>query len=100
LGACFSRVEIIHVKVDEQINEKLDHIVGRGRYKNKSEAVRRMLEDHMNEHPELLIGDELKGILQFADRITDEEFRKRLAQGLKGRKSVAQMLAEQERDRF
>lgn len=93
-------MEVIHVKVDEKTNEKLDHIVGRGMYKNKSEAVRRMLEDHMSEHPELLVGDDLKEILQYEDTITDEEFRQRLARGLKGRKSVAQMLAEQERDRF
>ena len=93
-------MEIIHVKVDEKTNEKLEHIVGRGTYKNKSDAVRSMLEEHITEHPELLIGDDIKELLQYKDRISDQEFRKRLARGLKGRKSVAQMLAEQERDRF
>lgn len=93
-------MEVIHVKIDEKTNEKLGHIVGRGAYKNKSEAVRSMLEEHMTEHPELLIGDDLKEISKYEGKISDQEFRKRLALGLKGRKSVAKMLAEQERDRF
>jgi len=93
-------MEVIHVKIDEKTSEKLDHIVGRGTFKNKSEAVRSMLEDHITEHPELLIGFDIKRISEYKDKMSDEEFRRRLARGLKGSKSVAQMLAEQERDRF
>ena len=93
-------MEVIHVKIDEKTKEKLDHIVGRGGYKNKSEAVRSMIEEHIIEHPELLIGDEIQRISKYKDKMSDKEFRRRLAIGLKGRKSVAEMLSEQERDRF
>jgi Arc/MetJ-type ribon-helix-helix transcriptional regulator len=94
-------MEVIHVKIDERTKEKLEHIIGRGAYRNKSEAVRRMLEEHIAEHPELLSEDDItKQVSEYKDSISDQEFRKRLARGLKGRKSVAQMLAEQERDRF
>jgi len=93
-------MQVIHVKIDERTNEKLRHIVVRGTYKNRSEAVRRILEEHIEEHPELLIGDDLKEISKYEKKISDQEFKNRLAQGLRGRKSVAQMLADQERDRF
>ena len=93
-------MEVIHVKIDEKTKEKLDHIIGRGAYRNKSEAVRSMLEEHITEHPELLTGFDIKQLSEYKDSMSDQEFRKRLARGLKGRKSVAQMLADQERDRF
>lgn len=92
-------MELIHVKVERKINDKLEHLVKSKVYKNKSEAVREMLEEHMKEHPELFVGDELKELLKAGDKMSDEEFRKRMAEGLKGPKSVAKMIAE-DRDRF
>jgi len=92
-------MELVHVKIEKKVKDRLEHLVRRGIYKNKSEAVRRMLEEHLMKHPELFTGEELKELLKMAHKMSDEEFRERLAEGLKGAKSVAQMLAE-ERDRF
>ena len=92
-------MELVHVKIEKQTKEKLDHLVRRRIYKTKSEAVRKMLEEHLNEHPELFVEQELEELMKYADRISDEEFRARLAASLKGRKSVARMIAE-ERDRL
>lgn len=93
------KLEIVHVKVEKNTKEKIDRLVKIGIYKNKSEAIRKMLQDHIIEHPELFTGDDFKEFFKVADKISDEEFRERLAEGLKSIKSVAQMLAE-ERDRF
>ena len=87
-------MELIHVKVERKINDKLGLLVKSKVYKNKSEAVREMLEDHMREHPELFLGDELKELLKHADKMSDEEFRKRMAEGLKGPKSAAELVSE------
>ncbi len=87
-------MELIHVKVEKRVNDKLVHLVKSKVYKNKSEAVREMLEDHMKEHPELFLGDEFKELLKHADIMSDEEFRKRMAEGLKGSKSAAELVSE------
>lgn len=89
----------IHVKVGKETKEKLEHLVRAKIYKNTSEAVRKMLKEHMAEHPELFVGEELKELATNADKISDEEFRERLAEGLRSTKPIAQLLAEQ-RDRF
>ncbi|MBI2648039.1 MAG: ribbon-helix-helix domain-containing protein [Thaumarchaeota archaeon] len=92
-------MELIHVKVEKKVNDKLEHLVRSKVYKNKSEAVREMLDEHMKEHPELFVADEFKELLKYADKMSDEEFRKRMAEGLRGPKSAAEMIAE-DRDRF
>ncbi len=92
-------MELIHVKVEKKVNDKLKHLVRSKVYKNKSEAVREMLEDHMKEHPELFMGDEWKELLKAGEKMSDEEFRKRMAEGLRGPESAAEMIAE-DRDRF
>jgi len=87
-------MELIHVKVEKKVKDKLDRLVKSKVYKNKSEAVREMLEVHMKEHPELFIGDQFKELLRHADRMSDEEFRKRMAEGLRGPKSAAELVSE------
>ena len=87
-------MELIHVKVAKSVKDKLEHLVRSKVYKNKSEAVREMLDDHMREHPELLMGDEWKEVLKAADKMSDEEFGKRMAEGLRGPKSAAELVSE------
>jgi Arc/MetJ-type ribon-helix-helix transcriptional regulator len=87
-------MELIHVKVEKKVNDRLDRLVKSRVYKNKSEAVRGMLEAHMDEHPELFVGDELNEILKDAEKMSDEEFEERMAEGLKGPKSAAELVSE------
>jgi Arc/MetJ-type ribon-helix-helix transcriptional regulator len=89
-----TRMELIHVKVEKEVNDKLENLVKSKVYKNKSEAVRDMLEEHMHEHPELFVGDELNDILKEAEKMSDKEFEERMAEGLKGPKSAAELVSE------
>lgn len=87
-------MELIHVKIEKKINDKLVHLVKSRVYRNKSEAVREMLQKHMEEHPELFLGDELKELMKYTDKMSEQEFRRRMAQGLQGSKSAAEIVSE------
>jgi len=88
-------MEILNVKVEEHTAEKLDRLVKRNVYKNKSEAVRKMLEEHLQEHPELFAPDNLENLFKQADdSISDQQFERLAADIFKGRKTAAQMVAE------
>ena len=87
-------MELVHVKVEKKIKDKLDDLVNSKVYKNRSEAVREMLEDHMKEHPELFTGNEFRELLKHASKMSDREFRKRMEEGLKGSKSAAEIVSE------
>ena len=87
-------MEIINVKVEKEIKEKLERLVKRRAYKNKSEAVRKMLDEHFQEHPELFASDELEVIVKEADKMTDEEFEELAAEVFKGAKTAAELVAE------
>lgn len=88
-------MEVLNIKVEKETIEKLDRLVSKKAYKNKSEAVRKMLEEHFKEHPELFGFDKLEEMLQKADdRMSDEQFKKLAATMFKGTKTAAQMVAE------
>jgi Arc/MetJ-type ribon-helix-helix transcriptional regulator len=88
-------MEILNVKVEEQTAEKLERLVKRNIYKNKSEAVRKMLEEHLQEHPELFAPDNLEELFKQADdSISDQQFEKLAADVFRGRKTAAQLVAE------
>ncbi|HEX9846110.1 MAG TPA: ribbon-helix-helix protein, CopG family [Candidatus Nitrosotenuis sp.] len=91
-------MEILNVKVEKDTIEKLERLIKKKAYKNKSEAVRKMLEEHFEEHPELFGHDELQGILREADYMSDQQFEKLAARVFKGAKTAAQLVA-QGRDR-
>lgn len=87
-------MEILNVKVEKETLEKLDKLVRKRTYKNKSEAVRKMLEEHFEEHPELFGSEELEEILKQSDNMSDEQFEKLAARVFKGPKTAAQLVAE------
>ncbi|TLX98609.1 MAG: hypothetical protein E6K96_00135 [Thaumarchaeota archaeon] len=87
-------MQLIHVKVEREISDRLEHLVKSKIYKNKSEAVREMLEKHMEEHPELFTGDDLKKLLEEGEMMSEKEFEERMAEGLKGPKSAAEIVSE------
>jgi Arc/MetJ-type ribon-helix-helix transcriptional regulator len=91
-------MEILNVKVEKDTIEKLERLIKKKAYKNKSEAVRKMLEEHFEEHPEIFGPDELQGILREADYMSDQQFEKLAAKVFKGTKTAAQLVA-QGRDR-
>jgi Arc/MetJ-type ribon-helix-helix transcriptional regulator len=88
-------MEILNVKVEQQTAEKLERLVKRNVYKNKSEAVRKMLEEHLQEHPELFAPDNLEELFKQADySISGQQFEKLAADVFSGRKTAAQLVAE------
>ena len=88
-------MEILNVKVEEQTAEKLERLVKRSIYKNKSEAVRKMLEEHLQEHPELFAPDNLEDLFKQAEySISDQQFEKLAADVFRGRKTAARLVAE------
>ena len=92
-------MEILNIKVEKEMKERLERLVKKKAYKNKSEAVRKMLDEHFREHPELFASDQLFDILTKADEMSDIEFY-RLAAGIfKGSRTSAELVAEG-RDRF
>jgi Arc/MetJ-type ribon-helix-helix transcriptional regulator len=88
-------MEMLNVKVEEQTAEKLERLVKRNIYKNKSEAVRKMLEEHLQEHPELFAPDNLEDLFKQAEyNMSDQQFEKLAADVFRGRKTAAQLVAE------
>lgn len=87
-------MEVLNVKVEKETMEKLDKLVRKKAYKNKSEAVRKVLEEHFEEHPELFGSYELEAMLKQSREMTDEQFDKLAARVFKGTKTAAQIVAE------
>lgn len=92
-------MEVLNIKVEKETKEKLERLIKREIYKNKSEAVRKILENHFEEHPELFASDELAKILKEADKMSDKEFVKLAEEIFKGAKTAAELVAEG-RDRY
>lgn len=87
-------MEIINVKVEKEVKEKLEMLVKRRAFKNKSEAVRMMLKNHFREHPELFASDDLEEIVREANLMTDKEFGNLASKVFKGSKSAAELVGE------
>jgi hypothetical protein len=87
-------MEILNVKVEREMAEKLERLVRQKAFKNKSEAVRSILEEHFQEHPGLFISEDFDGLVREADKISDKEFVRLAATLFRGKKTAAQMVAE------
>jgi len=87
-------MEILNAKIEKETNEKLDKMVKSKRYKNKSEAVRKVIEEHFDEHPELFAPDDLEEITKAADEMSDQEFDRLAAKVFRGSRSAAELVAE------
>ena len=75
---------------------KVERLAKRNIYKNKSKAVRKMLEEHLQEHPELFAPDNLEDLFKQVEysSISDQQFEKLDADVFRGRKTAAQLVAE------
>jgi Arc/MetJ-type ribon-helix-helix transcriptional regulator len=87
-------MEILNVKVEDETMEKLEKLVKKKAYKNKSEAIRKILEEHFGHHPELFAHDELGDVLKKADLISDAKFAKIAAKVFRSTRTAAQIVAE------
>ena len=87
-------MEILNVKVEKETKEKLERLVKARGYKNKSEALRKIIEEHFEEHPELFAADDFTEVVREAGRISDRELDRLSAVVFRGRKTAADIVRE------
>ena len=78
----------------KETKEKIERLVSARRYKNKSEALRRIVEQHFEEHPELLAADDIPEIIEEAEKMSDDEFDRLAAEVFGGPRSAAELVGE------
>jgi metal-responsive CopG/Arc/MetJ family transcriptional regulator len=49
--------KVVASRFPEELLKKMDKTVGRGTFRNRSEALRAIAEEHLREHPSLFLGD-------------------------------------------
>jgi len=85
--------EVVTSRLPEEILKKVDRIVQRGHFRSRSEALRAIIETYLDDHPELLLGEELENLLANAKDLSDDDLEiigSRLFKGL----SVTNLVAE------
>lgn len=87
-------MEVLNVKVEKGTKEKVERLVKARGYKNKSEAVRSIIKEHLEEHPEYFGDDDLAALVAEAEQMSEEEFDRLAALVFKGPKSAAELVAE------
>lgn len=87
-------MEILNVKVEKETKEKVERLVKARGYKNKSEAVRSIIEEHLQEHPELFASEEVAELVREAERMSDAQFDRLAAQVFRGSRTAAELVAE------
>lgn len=65
--------EIITSRFNRELVKKIDEAVKRGHFRSRSEALRVMTEEYLQEHPDLLIGDGAKKLIEKAQNISNDE---------------------------
>ena len=87
-------MEILNVKVEKETKEKIEKLVRIKGFKNKSEALRRLIEEHFDEHPELFAEEDLEEAIEEADKMSDGELERLASEIFKGKKTAAELVAE------
>jgi len=90
-------MEIINVKVEKETKEQLERLVRKKTYSNISDAVRQIIRDHLNEHPELFAhGLDLEQLMEEASKMSDSEYEKIAADVFNrgARKTAAEIVRE------
>jgi Arc/MetJ-type ribon-helix-helix transcriptional regulator len=85
--------EIITSRFPEAVVKKVDKAVSRGYFKSRSEALRKIAEEYLKEHPELFLGDKIQALIENAPELSDDELEKLGAKIFKGAK-VAELVAQ------
>lgn len=81
-------MKILSVRVCKETKDKLEFLVSKKTFRNKSEAVRIMLEEHLKEHPELFSTAEFEGLIKEADKMSDRSFEELAAKVFKAQKHL------------
>ncbi len=87
-------MEVLNVKVEKETKERIERLVKARGYKNKSEALRRIIEEHLEEHPELFASDELEEIVREADKMSDAQFDRLAAEIFRGPRTAIELVGE------
>lgn len=90
-------MEIINIKVEKETKEQLERLVRKRTYSNISQAVREIIKDHLNEHPELFAhGINLEELIEEANDMSDSTYEKMAADIFNrgGKKSAAEIVRE------
>jgi len=87
-------MEILNIKVEKETKEKIERLVKAKGYKNKSEALRKMIEEHFEEHPELFADAEMEEMAEEASKISDAELDRLAAEIFRGRRTASQIVGE------
>ena len=85
--------EVITSRFPEVVVKKVDKAVSRGLFKSRSEALRKITEEYLKEHPELFLGDKVQELIEKAPALTDDELEQVGACVFRG-VSVAKLVAE------
>ncbi len=85
--------EVITSRFSEELVKKVDQAVSRGYFKSRSEALRVIIEEYLQEHPELFLGDTVQELLKKAPALSDKDLERTGANLFKG-KSVVRLVAE------
>jgi Arc/MetJ-type ribon-helix-helix transcriptional regulator len=84
----------LNVKVENETKEKTERLVQTKGYKNKSEALRKIIEERFRDHPELLAVDDLAEVVREASEISDRELDRLTAEVFTERKTAAELVGE------
>lgn len=87
-------MEVLNVKVEKETKEKIERLVKAREYKNKSEALREIIEEYFEEHPELFASDELEEIVEEAGKMSDAELDRLAAEIFRGPRTAAELVGE------
>lgn len=85
--------EVITSRFPEAVIKKVDKAVSNGYFKSRSQALRKITEEYLKEHPELFLGDKIQEIVKKAPVLTDDELEQVGASVFRGA-SVAELVAE------
>jgi len=91
-------LEVLNVKGGKERKEKLERLVKARGCKNKSEAVREIMEEHFEGHPEFFAGDELEEIVKEGGKMSDAGFDRLAAEIFRGPRSAAELVGEEGED--
>ena len=82
------------MKVRKETKEKIERLVKARGYKNKSEALRKIIEEHFEEHPELFADGDVEEIVKEAGKMSDAEFDRLAREIFRGSKTAAELVGE------
>lgn len=85
-------MEIVNIRLNEDAKKKIDSLVSKGVFASRSEALRRIVEEHLVEHPELFMDRELEELMR--EDLPETELFELCSTLFSGRKTAAELVRE------